>query len=168
MLRLAIYYENNIATFIKDYKKSALENHTLDLSSKSVAVLGRGLTAGFPISLILLKCNADLSIFHSKSGDFKDKTKESDIIVSCIGTIPKIIDEKFIKKDAIIIDVGINININTSTGVKEITGDVNFDKVLEKAKYITPMPGGIGRITVIMLIRNVIKSWKRNYGDWKR
>jgi len=158
-LRLAIHFENNLEKYIEDYKSNiTLVNNTLDLSGINVAILGRGITAGMPISIVLQKCNANITIFHSKSGMIKDKVRQADIVVTAIGMIPNLIDEDYIKKDAIVIDVGINV-IKKEDNKNLIKGDVNFDKVFDTVKYITPMPGGVGRITVLMLMRNVIKSW---------
>jgi len=159
LLRLATIFDNNIINYMKDFKESPLDNHILDLSNKDVSVLGRGMTAGFPISLLLLKCHANLSVYHSKSGDVKHKVSNSDIIISAVGIRPNLIDEYYIKKDSIVIDVGMNIVCKEDKN--EITGDIYFDNVINKVKFITPMPGGVGRITVLMLIRNVIKSWSK-------
>ena len=106
--------------------------------------------------------SSENSIFCDKLiKNIKSKTNESDILVTCIGKNPKIIDESYVKKNSIIIDVGTNVNIN-EFNEKEICGDVNLENVINKVKYITPKPGGVGKITGIMLIRNVIKSWYRS------
>lgn len=161
LLRLAIKFDNNIDNYIKDYLLNfSFSEEEVDLSGLDVCVLGRGLTAGLPISILMQKCNGTVTLCHSLSSKFsvEKKLREADIIVTAVGK-KDLLTAPQIKKDSIIIDVGINVDVDPLSKLKKVCGDVDFDACVEKAKFITPVPGGVGRMTVIMLIKNVIKSW---------
>lgn len=129
-----------------------LNYYEIDLEGKLVAILGRSLTVGKPLSMMLLHKNATPIICHSKTNNLKEVTSQCDIVISAIGK-PKFLTQDFIKEGAIVIDVGINIGDDG-----KICGDVDYNNVYEKASAITPVPGGIGPITNILLLRNIIKS----------
>ena len=130
------------------------EEYNIDLCGKNVVILGRSNIVGKPLSQCCLNKNATVTICHSKTQNTKKITKEADIVISAIGK-PKFITQDMVKDGAVIIDVGINRDENG-----KIVGDVDFENVKEKASYITPVPGGVGPMTIAMLINNVIKAAK--------
>lgn len=161
LLRLAIKFENNIDNYIKNYLFNfSFSEEGVDLSGMDVCVLGRGLTAGLPISILMQKCNGTVTLCHSLSNKEKvfRKLIESDIIITAVGK-KSLLTANDIKNNSIIVDVGINVENDTNNEKKKVCGDVDFTGCVKKAKYITPVPGGVGRMTVVMLIKNVIKSW---------
>ena len=99
--------------------------------------------------------NATVTICHSRTKDLKEVTSEADILVLAIGK-PKFIDETYVKEGAIVIDVG------TSRFEGKITGDVDFHKVIEKASYLTPVPGGVGALTTTLLVKNACEAYKKH------
>lgn len=130
-----------------------LEEYNIDISGKHAVVVGRSNIVGKPIAIMLLNKNATVTICHSKTKDLKEITKQADILISAVGK--KLIFKDMVKKDAIVIDVGIFKDGNGKT-----TGDVDFENVKEKASYITPVPGGVGPMTIAMLINNVVRAAK--------
>ena len=134
------------------------EVYNIDLSSKNVVILGRSNFVGKPLIQCCLNKNATVMVCHSKTKNIKQITTDADIIISAIGE-SKFLTEDMIKENVVIIDVGIN---RLDDG--KITGDVDFEKVKDKASYITPVPGGVGPMTVAMLMNNVIKAAKRQNG----
>jgi 5,10-methylene-tetrahydrofolate dehydrogenase/methenyl tetrahydrofolate cyclohydrolase len=161
LLRLAIKFDNNIDNYIKDYLLNfSFSEEEVDLSGLDVCVLGRGLTAGLPISILMQKCNGTVTLCHSLSDKAKVDKKlwDADIIISAVGK-KSLLTASQIKRDSIIIDVGINVDIDPKSQLKKVCGDVDFGACVEKARFITPVPGGVGKMTVVMLIKNVIKSW---------
>lgn len=127
-----------------------LEYYNINIEGKKVVILGRSNIVGKPLVQCLLNKNATITICHSKTQNLKSETKQADILISAVGK-PKFIKQDWIKKDTIIIDVGINRDSNG-----EICGDIDFENVKEKASYITPVPGGIGPMTIAMLMQNTI------------
>lgn len=130
-----------------------LDYYNIDVVGKHCVILGRSLTVGKPLALMLLNKNASVSICHSKSLDISDITKKADIIVSCVGKA-EFLKADMIKQDSIIIDVGINYFNG------QIVGDVEFSSVSKKAKFITTVPNGIGLMTRACLMENVLKAFK--------
>ncbi len=120
----------------------------IELEGKNAVVLGRSDTVGKPMALLLLNANATVTVCHSKTKNIKEICKNADIIVSAIGRA-KFVTEDMVKVGAVVIDVGINRDENG-----KLCGDVDFEKVKEKASYITPVPGGVGPMTIAMLIYN--------------
>lgn len=127
-----------------------LEYYNIKIEGKKVVILGRSNIVGKPLVQCLLNKNATITICHSKTQNLKSETKQADILISAVGK-PKFIKQDWIKKDTIVIDVGINRDSNG-----EICGDIDFDDVKDKASYITPVPGGIGPMTIAMLMQNTI------------
>ncbi len=125
-----------------------------NLSGKKAVVVGRSNLNGKPMTQLLLKENCTVTITHSKTKDLKAECIEADIIVAAVG-IPELVKGDWVKKDAIVIDVGIN---KTENG---IVGDVAFDEVSKVAKALTPVPGGVGPMTIACLIKNTIECFKR-------
>ncbi len=124
-----------------------LQSINIDLCGKNAVVLGRSNIVGKPMAMLLLKENCTVTICHSKTQNLKDICKNADILVAAIGK-PKFVTADMVKDGAVVIDVGIN---RTENG---LVGDVDFDNVKEKASYITPVPGGVGPMTIAMLLEN--------------
>jgi methylenetetrahydrofolate dehydrogenase (NADP+)/methenyltetrahydrofolate cyclohydrolase len=125
------------------------------LEGKEVVVLGRSNIVGKPVAQLLLNENCTVTICHSRTKELNKVCMRADILVVAIGK-PKFVDETFIKDGAIVIDVG------TSSVEGKITGDVNFGKVIDKATYVTPVPGGVGALTTTLLIKNACEALKNN------
>jgi methylenetetrahydrofolate dehydrogenase (NADP+)/methenyltetrahydrofolate cyclohydrolase len=126
-----------------------------NLSGKKAVMIGRSNLNGKPMAQLLLKENCTVTITHSKTKDLKAECLEADIIVAAVG-IPELVKADWVKKDAIVIDVGIN---KTDKG---IVGDVAFDEVSRVAKALTPVPGGVGPMTIACLLKNTIECFKRS------
>ena len=126
-----------------------------NLSGKKAVMVGRSNLNGKPMAQLLLKENCTVTITHSKTKDLKAECLEADIIVAAVG-IPELVKADWVKKDAIVIDVGIN---KTDKG---IVGDVAFEEVSKVAKALTPVPGGVGPMTIACLLKNTIDCFKRS------
>ena len=125
-----------------------------NLSGKHAVVIGRSNLNGKPMTQLLLKENCTVTITHSKTKDLKAECLRADIIIAAVG-IPKLVKGDWVKKGAIVIDVGIN---KTDSG---IVGDVDFDEVAKEAKAITPVPGGVGPMTIACLLNNTVECFKK-------
>ena len=134
------------------------EKYNIDLTGKNVVILGRSNIVGKPLMHCCLNKNATVTVCHSKTQNLAQKAKEADILISAIGKA-QFVTADMVKENAVVIDVGINRLENG-----KITGDVDFENVKEKASYITPVPGGVGPMTIAMLMNNVIKATKRQNG----
>ncbi|MBP8707610.1 MAG: bifunctional 5,10-methylenetetrahydrofolate dehydrogenase/5,10-methenyltetrahydrofolate cyclohydrolase [Caldisericia bacterium] len=130
-----------------------LSEYKVEISGKKACVIGRSTIVGKPISLMLLAENATVTMCHSKTNDLPSVTREADIVVSAIGRA-EMIDSSFVKKGATVIDVGINVVSD------KIVGDVKFSEVAELASYITPVPGGVGALTTVMILSNTLEAYK--------
>jgi len=126
-----------------------------NLSGKKAVVVGRSNLNGKPMTQLLLKENCTVTITHSKTKDLRAESLEADIIVAAVG-IPELVKGDCVKKNTIVIDVGIN---KTD---KVIVGDVDFDEVSKNAKALTPVPGGVGPMTIACLLKNTIECFKRS------
>jgi methylenetetrahydrofolate dehydrogenase (NADP+) / methenyltetrahydrofolate cyclohydrolase len=126
----------------------------VDLSGKNAVVVGRSILVGKPLSLMLLERNATVTIAHSKTPNLEAIASKADILVAAIGKV-EILNSSHIKTGAIVVDVGIN---RTADG--KLKGDVNFAEAAGKAGYITPVPGGVGPMTIAMLIENTLRSYQ--------
>ena len=124
------------------------------IEGKHAVIVGRSNIVGKPVALMLLEKNATVTICHSKTRNLGDYTKDADILVAACG-VPQLIKKDMVKKGAVVIDVGIN---RTSGG--KIVGDVDFENVKEVASYITPVPGGVGPMTIAMLMDNLLRAMK--------
>ena len=125
-----------------------------DLTGKHAVIIGRSNLNGKPMAQLLLKENCTVTIVHSKTKDIKNECQKADIIVAAVG-VANLVKEDWVKKDSIIIDVGINKIDN------KIVGDVNFENVKSKVKAITPVPGGVGPMTIACLLKNTVECFKR-------
>jgi len=126
-----------------------------NLNGKKAVIVGRSNLNGKPMTQLLLKENCTVTITHSRTKDLKAECLEADIIVAAVG-MPELVKGDWVKKDAIVIDVGIN---KTDKG---IVGDVAFDEVSKVAKALTPVPGGVGPMTIACLLKNTIECFKRS------
>ena len=125
-----------------------LESEGVSLKGKHAVVLGRSETVGKPMAMLLLNADATVTVCHSKTGNLKEICKSADVLISAIGK-PNFVTEEMVKEGAIVIDVGINRDENG-----KLCGDVDFEKVKEKASLISPVPGGVGPMTITMLLYN--------------
>jgi methylenetetrahydrofolate dehydrogenase (NADP+)/methenyltetrahydrofolate cyclohydrolase len=130
-----------------------------DLSGKNAVIIGRSNIVGKPMASLLLKANATVTICHSRTKDLADVARNADILVAAVGR-PKMVKGDWIKPGAVVIDVGINrIEVEVDGDKKnKLVGDVDFDEAVEVAGAITPVPGGVGPMTIIMLMANTLLS----------
>lgn len=131
-----------------------LEHYKIDVAGKNAVILGRSNIVGKPLAVMLLNRNATVTICHSKTDDITRHTSVADILVAAVGK-PKMVTADMVKEGAVVIDVGMS---RTEEG---LVGDVDFEAVKEKASAITPVPGGVGPMTVASLIRNCAKAKER-------
>ncbi len=132
-----------------------------NITGKKAVIIGRSNIVGKPLSILLLNENCTVTICHSKTANLEKEIKQADILIAAIGK-PEFIKGKWIKKDAIVIDVGINrIKDNSLPKGYKLVGDIEFTTAQKKASFITPVPGGVGPMTVTMLLRNTVKSFKK-------
>lgn len=131
-----------------------LDSYGIDMQGKNAVIIGRSNIVGKPLIQCLLSKNATVTVCHSRTQNIGEITKNADILVAALGK-PKFVTEDMVKENAVVIDVGIN---RTEEG--KLVGDVDFEKVSEKASYITPVPGGVGPMTIAMLMENVVKATK--------
>lgn len=131
-----------------------LQMEKIKIEGKHVVVVGRSNIVGKPMGQLLLNENATVTYCHSHTKNIRELTRQADIIIVAIGKA-NVIDASYIKENAVVIDVGVN---RTEKGL--LTGDVNFEDVKHVSSYITPVPGGVGPMTITMLLRNTIKAAK--------
>lgn len=132
-----------------------LDHYEIDISGKHAVILGRSNIVGKPVSMLLLQRNATITICHSRTKNLEEITRSADILVAAIGRA-NFVTENMVRKGAIVIDVG----INRVDG--KLTGDINFEPVSKKASYITPVPGGVGPMTIALLMENTLKAFKKS------
>ena len=143
-----------------------LKDHVKDLKGKSAVVIGRSNIVGKPMSQLLIEESCTVTVVHSKTKEIEKVCSQADIIVAAIGRA-EMIDSKWLKDGAVVIDVGINrISITKEDGSEgsKIVGDVDFESASEKASKITPVPGGVGPMTIACLLRNTVTSAYRHAG----
>jgi methylenetetrahydrofolate dehydrogenase (NADP+) / methenyltetrahydrofolate cyclohydrolase len=136
-----------------------LQEYALPLEGKHAVVIGRSILVGKPIALMLLEQNATVTMAHSRTQDLGAVCRSADIIVAAVGQ-PEMITQEMVKPGAIVIDVGIN-RVDLGSGKSKLVGDVDFTSVSAVASHITPVPGGIGPMTVAMLLSNTVDSYAR-------
>lgn len=130
-----------------------LKKYNIEISGKNVVVVGRSILVGKPLSLLFLQENATVTICHSRTRDLGSVTRQADILVAAIGK-PKFFTSEMVKEGAVVVDVG----INRVDG--KICGDVDFEEVSKKASFITPVPKGVGPMTIASLLENIIDCYK--------
>lgn len=131
-----------------------IESTSYDVSGKDCVIIGRSNIVGKPMAMLMLHKNATVTICHSRTKNIEEKIKNADIVIAAVG-IPKFVKGDMVKEGALVIDVGIN---RMSDG--KLCGDVDFDEVSKKASFITPVPGGVGPMTISMLMQNTLKAAK--------
>ncbi|MBR1915843.1 MAG: bifunctional methylenetetrahydrofolate dehydrogenase/methenyltetrahydrofolate cyclohydrolase FolD [Alphaproteobacteria bacterium] len=134
-----------------------IKQTNIDLTGKNALVIGRSNIVGKPMSMLLLNENCTVTIAHSKTSDLRSLCQNADIVVSATGC-PRLVKADWLKKGAVVIDVGI---CRDESG--KLCGDVDFDKALEVASYITPVPGGVGPMTIAMLLENVVDAYLKQH-----
>lgn len=138
-----------------------LEEYQIDPAGKHAVVIGRSNIVGKPAGQLLLQKDATVTYCHSRTVDLASYTRTADILVSAVGRA-KFLSKDYIKPGAVVIDVGMNRDENG-----KLCGDVNFDDVLETASYVTPVPGGVGPMTIAMLMENTLLSAERGLAETK-
>jgi methylenetetrahydrofolate dehydrogenase (NADP+)/methenyltetrahydrofolate cyclohydrolase len=136
-----------------------LKEYNVTLAGKKAVVVGRSILVGKPLALMLLEENATVTIAHSRTQDLGSVCRDADILVAAIGK-PEMITKEMVKPGVVVIDVGIN-RVEDNEGNSKLVGDVAFEEVAAIASYITPVPGGIGPMTVAMLLSNTVHSYAR-------
>ena len=145
-----------------------LRRYNIETSGKDVAVLGRSNIVGKPIAICLMQKlkpgNSTVTVLHSRTKDLAAKLRSADIIIAAIGS-PEFVTADMVRDDAVVIDVGINSVKDKNENRYRITGDVDFQNVASKCSYISPVPGGVGLMTVASLLINTLKAYKKRYGN---
>ncbi len=136
-----------------------LKHYGIEIEGKKVAVLGRSLVVGKPLAMMVLEENGTPAICHSKTKDIKNIAKEADILMAALGRA-KMVDKEYFREGQVVIDVGINTD---ESG--ELCGDVNFEQAEGIVEAITPVPGGVGRVTTSILISHAVEAAKRTLGS---
>ncbi len=140
-----------------------LKSQNIKIEGKKIVVIGRSLLVGKPISLMLLNLNGTVTMTHSKTMNLKKICSEADILIVAAGK-PNLIDSSFVKNGSVIIDVGIHRLKSTDKTKTKLCGDVLLEDVIPKVFAYTPVPGGVGPMTVTMLLVNTIFSWQKQFG----
>ncbi|MGY2802803.1 bifunctional methylenetetrahydrofolate dehydrogenase/methenyltetrahydrofolate cyclohydrolase FolD [Thermostichus sp. MS-CIW-25] len=135
-----------------------LQAEGIPIAGRKAVVVGRSILVGKPLSLMLLAADATVTLAHSRTPDLAEVTRAADIVVMAVGR-PRLLRADMVKPGAVVIDVGIN-RIETPTGAEQLVGDVDYEAVKELAAAITPVPGGVGPMTVTMLLANTLESYK--------
>ena len=129
-----------------------LKAFEIPMAGKRAVVVGRSMVVGRPLSMLFLKENATVTVCHTKTADLKEECKRAEILVAAAGKAG-MLDKEYVADGAVVIDVGINRNAEG-----KLRGDVNFDDVVDLASYITPVPGGVGPMTITMLMQNTLRA----------
>ena len=132
-----------------------LKHENIEISGKHCVIVGRSNIVGKPAALLMLQENATVTVCHSRTKNLTEEVKRADIVIAAIGKA-NFITADMIKEGAVVVDVGIN---RLESG--KVTGDVDFEAVKEKAAAITPVPGGVGPMTITMLMKNTLTAWER-------
>ena len=140
-----------------------LRSQNIEIEGKNIVVIVRSLLVGKPLSLMLLNLNATVTMTHSKTINLNKICKEADILIAAAGK-PNLIDSSFVKEGAVIIDVGIHRLKSSDKSKNRLCGDVLLEDVISKVFAYTPVPGGVGPMTVTMLLVNTISSWQKQFG----
>ena len=140
-----------------------LRSQNIEIEGKKIVVIGRSLLVGKPLSLMLLNLNATVTMTHSKTINLNKICKTADILIAAAGK-PNLVDSSFVKEGAVIIDVGIHRLKSSDKSKNRLCGDVLLEDVIPKVFAYTPVPGGVGPMTVTMLLVNTISSWQKQFG----
>ena len=142
-----------------------IENYNINTEGKNCLIIGRSHIVGTPMSILMSRntkfANCTVTLAHSKTKNITSLTKSADIIIVALGS-PRFLKKNMVKESVVVIDVGINrVESNVTKSGWRLVGDVDFESVKEKSSYITPVPGGVGPMTIISLLRNTLLSYKR-------
>lgn len=137
-----------------------MAEYDLPIAGKSAVVVGRSILVGKPLALMLLEADATVTIAHSRTPELPAVCRSADILVAAVGR-PQMITADMVKPGAVVIDVGIN-RLTAADGKSKLVGDVDFDSVRPLASHLTPVPGGVGAMTVTMLLENTVWSWSQH------
>jgi methylenetetrahydrofolate dehydrogenase (NADP+) / methenyltetrahydrofolate cyclohydrolase len=140
-----------------------LAEYAIDLRGQQAVVVGRSILVGKPVALMLQAADATVTMAHSRSQDLAAICRSADILVVAVGRTA-LVTADMVKPGAVVVDVGIN-RLTTATGQNRLVGDVDFDAVLPIASYLTPVPGGVGAMTVTMLLQNTIWSYGQKFSN---
>ena len=132
-----------------------LKEYNIEIEGKKCVVVGRSNIVGRPMAQLLINANGTVTVCHSKTKNLSEITKTADILIVAVGK-PKFITADMVKDGVIVVDVG----INRVEGSKRIKGDVDFENVKDKCEFITPVPGGVGPMTIITLMSNLLKAYE--------
>ena len=138
-----------------------LQDYLGDLTGKNAVIIGRSNIVGKPMAQLLIKANCTVTIAHSKTKDLEGECKKADILVAAVGR-PLFVKKEWVKNGAVVIDVGINRLPPEGDKKGKLVGDVDFENVSEIASAITPVPGGVGPMTIACLLKNTIDCFKRS------
>lgn len=156
---LGLLFQNHIRAFIPATPFGIiklLKEYNFDFIGKNAVIVGRSPIVGIPLSALFLKENATVTICHSRTKNLKEITKNADILITAISK-PNYFTSEFIKNAAVVVDVSTNIDLVSG----KVVGDVNFESVCSIASFITPVPGGVGPMTIACLLENTFTAWKR-------
>lgn len=134
-----------------------LEEYQINPKGKQAVVVGRSILVGKPLALMLLEADATVTVAHSRSQNLSAITRSADILIAAVGR-PEMITGDMVKPGAVVVDVGIN-RVTDATGNSRLVGDVNYEQAKHVAEYITPVPGGVGPMTVTLLLQNTVWSY---------
>ena len=140
-----------------------LQEYRIQLRGKSAIVVGRSTLVGKPLGLMLLEADATVTIAHSRSQDLAAITRRADVLVVAVGR-PELVTADMVKPGAVVVDVGMN-RITDANGNSRFVGDVQFQSVSDVAEFLTPVPGGIGPMTIAMLLKNTVLSYSQHHPD---
>jgi methylenetetrahydrofolate dehydrogenase (NADP+)/methenyltetrahydrofolate cyclohydrolase len=138
-----------------------LESISYDLNGKHAVVIGRSNIVGKPMALMLLQKNATVTICHSATTNLKEHTRQADVLVAAVGQ-RNIVTADMVKHGAVVIDVGMNRVPESQPNAGALCGDIDFDSVSQIASAITPVPGGVGPMTITMLLMNTLEAAERS------
>lgn len=136
-----------------------LREYQIEVKGKTAVVVGRSILVGKPLALMLLEADATVTVAHSRTPHLAEVARSADILIAAVGR-PQLITADWVKPQAVVIDVGIN-RVTAQNGESRLVGDVDFDSVREVAQYLTPVPGGVGAMTVAMLLNNTVLSYTK-------
>ena len=131
-----------------------IDSYRIDVEGLNITIIGSSDIVGLPLSMMLLQRGATITICHIRTKDVKQHTKNADLVISCCG-VPHLVKDDWLKEDVIVIDIGMNMLDG------KLVGDVDFLAVKDKCQYITPVPGGVGPMTIAMLVKQLVESTER-------
>lgn len=141
-----------------------LRHYGVEVHGKRVCIIGRSAIVGRPLLHMMMRMNATVTACHSQTSDLPSVVRQADIVVVAAGR-PRLIKADWVRHGAVVIDVGINEVLDPTTSRRRLVGDVDFEGVRQVAAALTPVPGGIGPLTVAMLMRNVLRAFELNCGQ---